>query len=102
MAVAARSTGSRRRSPHLLRTKVSSLVQPFLPPAGGNHAPAHFSHCGRVGVGVGERGLRERALEGDLAAQRVSGVGDEAPVRFARVTFERRRRPPPVAFTAIG
>ena len=69
------------------------LEQPLLPPAGGNNALAHLSHRGRVGVRVGERGLRERELQGDLAAQLVSGVGDEAPVRFARVTGERRQCP---------
>jgi hypothetical protein len=44
------------------------LEQPFLSLAGGNDALAHLSHGGRVGVGVGERGLGERELEGDLAA----------------------------------
>ena len=39
------------------------LEQPFLPLAGGDDALAHLAQGGRVRVGVGERGLRERELE---------------------------------------
>ena len=41
-----------------------------------------------------ERGLGKRELEGDLAAQLMSGVGDEAPVRFGEVPGCRCRQRP--------
>jgi hypothetical protein len=69
------------------------LEQPFLPLAGGDDALAHLPQSGRVCVRVSERGLRQRELEGDLAAQLVSGVGEEAAVRFGEVTGECRQRP---------
>ncbi len=69
------------------------LEQPFLALAGGGNLLAHLSQGRRVCVGVSERGLRKRELEGDLAAQLVSGVGDEAPFRFGEVTGECRHRP---------
>ena len=53
------------------------LEQPLLAPAGGDDALAHLSQGDRVCVRVGERGLRERELDGDLTAQFVSGVDEE-------------------------
>ena len=44
------------------------LEQPFLALAGGDDALAHLSQSGRVCVCVCECGLRQRELEGDLAA----------------------------------
>ena len=76
------------------------LEQPFLPLAGGDDALAHLPQGGRVCVGVGERGLRERELEGYLAAQLVSGVGDEAPFRFGEVPGGGRRQRPTAPFRA--
>ena len=61
------------------------LEQPLLPLAGRGNLLAHLRQGGRVRVGVSERGLREHELEADLAAQLVSGVGDEAPVRLGEV-----------------
>ena len=60
------------------------LEQPFLPLAGGDHALAHLPQGGRVCARVSERDLGERALEGDLATQLMSGVGEEPLLRFDR------------------
>ena len=68
--------------------------QPFLPLTGGGNLRAHLPQGGRVCVGVGERELGERELEGDLAAQLMSGVADEAPFRFEEVPGCGRRRVP--------
>ena len=58
--------------------------QPFLALAGGDDALAHLPQGGRVCVRVGECDLGERALEGDLATQLMSGVGEEPLLRFDR------------------
>ena len=68
--------------------------QAFLPLAGGDDAFTQIPQGGRVCVRVGECDLGERELEGDLAAQLVSGVGDEAPVRVGAIPgCVRRHRP---------
>ena len=74
------------------------LEQPFLPLAGGDDALAHLPQGGGVCVGVGECGLRKRELEGDLAAQLVSGVGQEGPIRFGEVPGCGRRQRPAAHF----
>ena len=61
------------------------LEQPFLPLAAGDDALAHLAQGRHICVRVAERDLGERQLDGDLAAQLVSGVGDEAPFRFGHV-----------------
>ena len=76
------------------------LEQTFLPLAGGGDAGAHLPQGGRVCVRVSERGLRKRELEGYLAAQLVSGVGDEAPFRFGEVPGGGRRQRPTAPFRA--
>ena len=76
------------------------LEQPFLPPAGGDDPLTHLPQGGRVCVGVSERGLRKRDLEGELAAQLVSGVGHETPFRFGELPVGGRHQRPTTPFRA--
>ena len=60
------------------------LEQPFLALAGDDDALAHLAQRGACRRRVGERDLRKRALEGDLATQLMSGVGEETLLRVNR------------------
>ena len=55
--------------------------QPFLALAGDDDPLAHLAERGAVRVQVSERDLRKGALEGDLATQLMSGVGEEVLAR---------------------
>jgi hypothetical protein len=65
-----------------------------LPLAGGDDALAHLPHGGRVCAGVSERDLGKRELEGDPAAQLMSGVGEETLLRRDRVGGDSSLRNP--------